>query len=344
MTSRDRFLAALACRPLERPPLWVMRQAGRYLPEYRALKAKSSFLEMVKTPALAAEVTLQPLKRFPGLDAAILFSDILVIPEALGQPYAFRETGGIQMAYRLETRAQIDALAPAEAVPERLAYVGDALRLLKKEVAATGHALLGFGGSPWTLATYMLEGGSSDDFARAKVLFHTDRPAFDALLEKLTAALVSYFRMQIDAGADAIQIFDSWGGILAGPDYEAASLRWIRRIVGALPAGFPVILYAKGTAPHLAAQAASGVRAISVDWTADLSAVCAALPPGLALQGNLDPVLMTTTPEIIRAQATRLLESVRGHPGHIFNLGHGITPDAKIECMQALVDTVTTFR
>ena len=344
MTSRDRFLAALACRPLERPPLWVMRQAGRYLPEYRALKAKSSFLEMVKTPALAAEVTLQPLKRFPGLDAAILFSDILVIPEALGQPYAFRETGGIQMAYRLETRAQIDALAPAEAVPERLAYVGDALRLLKKEVAATGHALLGFGGSPWTLATYMLEGGSSDDFARAKVLFHTDRPAFDSLLEKLAAALVSYFRMQIAAGADAIQIFDSWGGILAGPDYEAASLTWIRRIVAALPAGFPVILYAKGTAPHLAAQAASGVRAISVDWTADLSAVFAALPPGLALQGNLDPVLMTTTPEIIRAQATRLLESVRGHPGHIFNLGHGITPDAKIECMQALVDTVTTFR
>jgi len=344
MTSRDRFLAALACRPLERPPLWVMRQAGRYLPEYRALKAKSSFLEMVRTPELATEVTLQPLKRFPGLDAAILFSDILVIPEALGQPYAFRETGGIQMAYRLETRAQIDALAPAAAVPERLAYVGDALRLLKKEVAATGHTLLGFGGSPWTLATYMLEGGSSDDFARAKVLFHTDRASFDALLEKLTAALVSYFRMQIEAGADAIQIFDSWGGILAGPDYEAASLSWIRRIVAALPAGFPVILYAKGTAPHLAAQAASGVRAISLDWTADLGAVRTALPSSLAIQGNLDPVLMTTTPEIVRTQATRLLESLRGRPGHVFNLGHGITPDAKIECMQALVDTVTTFR
>ncbi len=344
MTSRDRFLAALACQPLDRPPLWVMRQAGRYLPEYRALKAKSSFLEMVKTPALATEVTLQPLKRFPGLDAAILFSDILVIPEALGQPYAFRDTGGIQMAYRLETRAQIDALAPAHAVPERLAYVGDALRLLKKEVATTGHTLLGFGGSPWTLATYMLEGGSSDDFARAKLLFYTDRPAFDALLEKLSAALVSYFQLQIDAGADAIQIFDSWGGILAGPDYEAASLRWIRRIVAALPAGFPVILYAKGTAPHLAAQAGSGVRAISVDWSADLAAVRASLPANIALQGNLDPVLMTTTPDIVRAQATRLLESLRGKTGHIFNLGHGITPDAKIECMQTLVDTVTAFR
>jgi len=344
MTSRERFLAALACQPLDRPPVWVMRQAGRYLPEYRALKAKSSFLEMVKTPALAAEVTLQPLKRFPGLDAAILFSDILVIPEALGQPYSFRDTGGIQMAYRLETRAQIDALAPASAIPERLAYVGDALRLLKKEVATTGHTLLGFGGSPWTLATYMLEGGSSDDFARAKLLFYTDRPSFDALLEKLCAALVSYFQLQIEAGADAIQIFDSWGGILAGPDYEAASLRWIRSIVAALPAGFPIILYAKNTSPHLAAQAASGVRAISVDWTADLAAVRASLPANVALQGNLDPVLMTTTPDIVRTQATRLLESMRGQPGHIFNLGHGITPDAKIECMQTLVDTVASFR
>ncbi len=344
MTSRERFLAALACQPLDRPPLWVMRQAGRYLPEYRALKAKSSFLEMVRTPELATEVTLQPLRRFPALDAAILFSDILVIPEALGQPYAFRDTGGIQMGYRLETRAQIDALAPAEAVPEKLSYVGGALRLLKKEVATTGHTLLGFGGSPWTLATYMLEGGSSEDFARAKLLFYTERAAFDALLEKLTAALAAYFRMQIEAGADAIQIFDSWGGILAGPDYEAASLQWIRRLVAALPAGFPVILYAKGTAPHLAAQAASGVRAISVDWTADLAAVRAALPGNVALQGNLDPVLMTTTPDIVRAQAARLLESMRGKPGHVFNLGHGITPDAKIECMQALVDTVSSFR
>lgn len=344
MTSRERFLAALACQPLDRPPIWVMRQAGRYLPEYRALKAKSSFLEMVRTPELATEVTLQPLRRFPALDAAILFSDILVIPEALGQPYAFRDTGGIQMGYRLETRAQIDALAPAEAVPEKLSYVGGALRLLKKEVATTGHTLLGFGGSPWTLATYMLEGGSSEDFARAKLLFYTERAAFDALLEKLTAALAAYFRMQIEAGADAIQIFDSWGGILAGPDYEAASLQWIRRLVAALPAGFPVILYAKGTAPHLAAQAASGVRAISVDWTADLAAVRAALPGNVALQGNLDPVLMTTTPDIVRAQAARLLESMRGKPGHVFNLGHGITPDAKIECMQALVDTVSSFR
>ena len=343
MTSRARFLSALACQPLDRPPLWVMRQAGRYLPEYRALKAGSSFLHMVKTPALAAEVTLQPLRRFPGIDAAILFSDILVIPEALGQAYAFRDTGGIEMAYRLETRAQIDALAPAAAIPERLSYVADTLALLKKELAGQ-KMLLGFGGSPWTLATYMVEGGSSDDFERVKLLFYTDRATFDALLEKITAAVITYFQMQIAAGADAIQIFDSWGGIIAGPDYEAASLKWIRKIVAALPSDFPVILYAKGTAPHLVDQAFSGVKAISVDWTNDLAIVRRTLPANVAVQGNLDPVLMQTTPAIVRRETTRLLESMRGTTGHILNLGHGITPQAKLECMQALVDTVTTWK
>jgi uroporphyrinogen decarboxylase len=342
MTSRQRFLAACACQPLERPPIWVMRQAGRYLPEYRELKAKSSFLEMVRTPELAMEVTLQPLRRF-ALDAAILFSDILVIPEALGQPYAFRDTGGIAMAYRLETRAQVDALATAEAVPERLGYVRDTLRLLRQHLGDQ-HALLGFGGSPWTLATYMVEGGSSDDFERIKLLFYTDRSLFDALLERLTEALIGYFRMQIEAGADAIQIFDSWGGIIAGPDYEAASLAWIRRIVAAMPRDFPVILYAKGTAPHLLDQAFAGARVISVDWTCDLAVTRRNLPANVAVQGNLDPVLMQTTPEIVRREALRLLESMRGTAGHIFNLGHGITPQAKVACMETLVETVTQWR
>ena len=320
-----------------------MRQAGRYLPEYRELKARSSFLEMVRTPALATEVTLQPLRRFPGLDAAILFSDILVIPEALGQGYSFRDQGGIAMAYPLETRAQVDALAPTDAVPERLRYVADALALLKKELAGS-RALLGFGGSPWTLATYMVEGGSSDEFERIKLLFYTERATFDALLEKISAALVVYFKMQIAAGADAIQIFDSWGGIVAGQDYEAASLKWIRRIVAELPRDFPVILYAKGTASHITDQAFSGIRALSVDWTNDLAIVRRTLPANVAVQGNLDPVLMATTPEIVRREATRILESMRGTAGHIFNLGHGIMPHAKIECMHALVDTVTDWR
>jgi len=343
MTSREHFLAACACQPLERPPLWIMRQAGRYLPEYRALKARSSFLEMVRTPALAAEVTLQPLKRFPGIDAAILFSDILVIPEALGQGYRFREEGGIAMDYKLQTRAQVDALAPADVVPARLGYVEETLRLLKHELDGT-KALLGFGGSPWTLATYMTEGGSSTEFECIKQLFYTDRATFDALLEKITAALIAYFEMQIRAGADAIQIFDSWGGLIAGPDYEAASLHWIRQIIAALPRDFPVILYARNTAPHLTDQAFSGAKIISVDWCCDLAIVRRTLPANVAVQGNLDPVLLNTTPDIVRHEATRLLESLRGTNGHIFNLGHGIMPHAKIPCVEALVETVTAWK
>jgi uroporphyrinogen decarboxylase len=343
MTSRERFLAACACAPLDRPPLWIMRQAGRYLPEYRALKEKHSFLEMVRTPSLATEVTLQPLRRFPGLDAAILFSDILVIPEALGQGYRFKEEGGIAMEFRLESRPQIDALAPAAAVPDKLRYVAEALGQIKHALAGS-HALLGFGGSPWTLAAYMVEGGGSEDFARIKSLFYTDRATFDALLEKLTAALIAYFQMQIAAGADAIQIFDSWGGVIAGPDYEAASLQWIRRIIAALPAGFPIILFAKGTAPHLAAQGGSGARVLSVDWTCDLAAVRRTLPARVAVQGNLDPVLLLTTPAIVRHEVERLLESMRGTRGHVFNLGHGITPQARLECVGALVETVTGWR
>jgi uroporphyrinogen decarboxylase len=313
-----------------------MRQAGRYLPEYRALKAKSSFLEMVRTPELATEVTLQPLRRF-ALDAAILFSDILVIPEALGQGYHFRDEGGIGMDRALQSRADIDALAPAEAVPEKLAYVSTTLRMLKTELAGQ-KALLGFGGSPWTLATYMIEGGSSEDFLKIKSLFYTDRATFNALLRKLTDALIAYFRAQIEAGADAIQIFDSWGGLIA------ASLCWIREIVAALPKDFPVILYAKGTAAQLVDQSFTGVKVISVDWTVPLRTVREQLPRTIALQGNLDPVLMNLSPEIVRNEAGRLLAEMNGAPGHIFNLGHGIMPQARIECMEALVDTVTSWK
>ena len=346
MTSRQRFLAACACHPIERPPVWIMRQAGRYLPEYRDLKARHSFVEMVRTPELAAEVTMQPLRRF-ALDAAILFSDILVVPEALGQGYRFKEEGGIAMQFRLETRAELDRLS-SENVRDRLRYVGEALRLLRDQLGDRT-ALLGFGGSPWTLACYMLEGGGSDEFPRARELFRTDRAFFDALLEKLTAALIEYFKLQIESRADAIQIFDSWGGLVAGPDYEPASLQWIRRVVAGLPAGFPIILFSKGTGRHLAAQAAAGVQVVSVDWTVDLPAAHDALAqdPNLrarnlrvALQGNLDPALLSTTPEGVRAATLRLLESMRHRPGHIVNLGHGILPDARIDCVTALVETV----
>jgi uroporphyrinogen decarboxylase len=342
VNSRTRFLAACSCQPLDRPPVWIMRQAGRYLPEYRELKAKHGFLKMVRTPELAAEVSLQPIRRF-AIDATILFSDILVIPEALGQGYTFRDEGGIAMERRLENRAMIEALGPSTAVPERLSYVGAALALLKRELAGE-RALLGFGGSPWTLATYMVEGGSSEDFARVKGLFYEDRAAFDLLLGKLTESLIAYFKMQIQAGADAIQIFDSWGGIIAGPDYEAASLRWIRTIIAAMPEGFPIIIYGKGTGPHLTDQAFTGARVLSVDWTNDLCVVRRNLPANVAVQGNLDPAILNTTPDIARRETSRILESMRGANGHIFNLGHGILPQAKIGCVEALLDTVIGWK
>ena len=240
---------------------------------------------------------------------------------------------------------KLTALAPVDAVPGRLRYVADALTLLKKELAGS-HALLGFGGSPWTLATYMVEGGSSEEFERIKQLFYTERGTFDALLEKLTAALDRVFsRCRSRAGADAIQIFDSWGGIIAGRDYEAASLRWIRQIVAALPPDFPIILYAKGTAPHLTDQAFSGIRVLSVDWTSDLvdraPDAAGTTSPCRAISIRCSS---TRRPDIVTRETTRLLESMRGTTGHIFNLGHGIMPHAKIECMQALVDTVTNWK
>ncbi|HVU18632.1 MAG TPA: uroporphyrinogen decarboxylase [Candidatus Didemnitutus sp.] len=341
MTSRERFLRACACEPLDRPPVWIMRQAGRYLPEYRELKARYSFLEMVRAPDLAAEVTLQPLRRF-ALDAAIIFSDILVIPEALGQGYQFREQGGIGMDFALNSRAEVDRLAPND-VAARLNYVGAALTHVRRELGDKT-ALLGFGGAPWTLAAYMVEGGSSDDFARIKGLFLSDRPLFHALMEKLTSALIEYFKMQIQAGADAIQIFDSWGGVVPGQDYEAASLRWIREIIAALPRDFPVILYAKGTPAQLTDQAFSGARVLGLDWTIDLGIARRLVPANIALQGNLDPVILNTTPEIVTRETLRLLEAMRGANGHIFNLGHGILPTAKIECVTSLVEAVTRWK
>lgn len=340
MNSRERFLKAIACQPLDRPPVWVMRQAGRYLPEYRALKEKYSFLELAQTPELALEVTLQPLKRFP-LDAAILFSDILVIPEALGQGYHFRDEGGIAMNYRLENRQQIDALDPNR-IEEKLSYVSDALKLIHKELSGT-KAVLGFGGSPWTLATYMVEGGSSKNFEKIKNLFYSERATFDALMQKLTDSLIDYFRMQKSSGADAIQIFDSWGGIIAGKDYEDASLKWIRKIIDAVGSEIPIILYAKGTSIHLSEQCTANPRAISIDWTIAMEEASKRIRDNIAIQGNLDPVILDTNPEIVREQTLQILNAMKNRPGHIFNLGHGIHPTAKIENMATLAETVVDF-
>ncbi|NBB80604.1 MAG: uroporphyrinogen decarboxylase [Verrucomicrobia bacterium] len=338
MTPRQRFLAAAHQEPVDRPPIWLMRQAGRYLPEYRALKETHDFVTMVRTPELATEVTLQPMRRFP-LDAAIIFSDILVIPEALGQSYHFRDQGGIGMDYLLDTQEKIEALN-ATGIAEKLKYVADALSLTRSKLGEDT-ALLGFCGSPWTLACYMVEGGSAKDYVAIKQLAW-DRPElFETLMQKLTDAIVDYLHMQIDAGADALQIFDSWGAICPATHYEAWSLRWIHHIIYALKGRVPVILYAKGMGHKAPELLHTGAKILSLDWTMNLRRMRQSIGHGAAVQGNLDPVVLTTTPEITRREAQRVLDDADTHPGFIFNLGHGMLPSAKIECVEALMEVVT---
>lgn len=341
MKSRERFRRACLCEPLDRPPLWVMRQAGRHLPEYRELKTKYTFHELVQTPELAHEVTMQPIRRY-GMDAAIMFSDILVIPEAMGQPYEFRDGGGIEMAYRIESKADIDRL-DGSAIEERLDYVAQTLRLLRQTLGDET-ALIGFGGSPWTLATYMVEGGSSKDYSRAKRLFYTEREQFDALMEKITEALIAYFKMQIREGVDAIQIFDSWGGVLAPNAFWEASAKWMARISEAVRAEVPVIVFSKGSHEHVSELVRTKPNVLGADWTTSLVNFRNKLPENMGVQGNLDPVILQTTPEIVRRETTEILESMRGTTGHIFNLGHGISPSATVGNMEALVSTVQEFR
>jgi uroporphyrinogen decarboxylase len=339
-TPRDRFLRACAGEHLRYPPVWLMRQAGRALPEYRELKTRHSFVQMVQTPELSAEVTLQPIRRF-DFDAAVLFSDILVVSEAMGQRYQFKDGGGVVMDFEVRCRQDVDRLDPG-AIRERLAYVAETLRRVRAELGART-ALLGFAGSPWTLANFMMQGGSTSDFTRAKLLFHSDPDLFQRLMSRLTTAVTEHLRMQIEAGADAVQIFDSLAGILAASDYEAASGSWIGRIIRELPPGVPVIVYARGFHGPWDPLIRTGARVLSVDWRVPLTWVREQLPPRMGVQGNLDPFLMTTTPEIVARETRSLLESMRGRTGHIFNLGHGLPPAARLENIEALVQTVRTF-
>ena len=341
LTDRERFLDACFCRAVDRPPIWLMRQAGRALPEYRKLKEKYSFLELVQTPDLAAEVTLQPVRRF-GFDAAIFFSDILVVAEAMGQGYHFRDKGGIEMEFPLSSAADIEALDPS-AVTERLQYVAKALPLIKTELGDRT-ALLGFAGSPWTLANFMMEGGSTKEYTKAKALFHSDPKLFRRLFEKLTQAVTDFLQLQIDAGVDAVQIFDSLGGVLAANTYEGASSGWIEQIVEGLKGKVPVIVFAKGVHGNWGALLRTGANALGLDWTLHLENVQRRLPDNVAVQGNLDPFVLTTTAEIAARETRAILTGMRGRRGHIFNLGHGVPPNAKLECIESVVSTVRSFR
>jgi uroporphyrinogen decarboxylase len=336
--SRERFLDACAGRPVDRPPVWLMRQAGRALPEYRALKEKHTFLELVRTPELAAEVTLQPVRRF-GFDAAILFSDILVIPEALGQPYHFREGGGIEMSFPIRREADFKRLHWS-AVGDRLVYVFDALERLRSQLGAST-ALLGFAGSPWTLANFMIEGGSSDRYVLARTWLEENPRPFLDFLEKLAGAVAEYLQRQIAAGADAVQIFDSLASALDAAQYEEASARWIRAIIAALPAEVPVIVFSRGS--HWPRLCETGARVVSLDETVALAEARQTLPASVAIQGNLDPEVLTTTPEQVEAATRACLAAMSGRNGYIFNLGHGVPPGARIENIGQLVETVRQF-
>ena len=340
----DRFLRALRREPVDYTPVWLMRQAGRYLPEYRATrKAAGSFLAMAKNPELACEVTLQPLRRFP-LDAAILFSDILTVPDAMGLGLYFVEGEGPKFERPLRTVADIDKLAVPDMETE-LRYVMDAVRTIRRELDGSV-PLIGFSGSPWTLACYMVEGGGSKDWGKVKALALNEPAAMHKLLGVVTDAVIAYLSAQRAAGAQALQVFDTWGGTLGPAMYREFSLPYLARIARELKnTEAPVILFGKGNAPHLDDLFNSGADAIGVDWTVTLEDAARRANGRVALQGNLDPAILYGSPEAIRAQAQVALDSYAAgnggsREGHVFNLGHGMSPDMSPDHVAVLVEAV----
>jgi len=342
-TGNDLLLRALLREPTERTPVWMMRQAGRYLPEYQATRARAgSFLRLCMTPELACEVTLQPLDRFP-LDAAILFSDILTIPQAMRLGLVFETGEGPRIERPVRSAADVAAL-PIPDPHEELRYVIDAVALIRRELAGRV-PLIGFAGSPWTVATYCVEGGTSKNFARIKALMYESPRILHQLLDALTVATVRYLNAQIESGAQAVMVFDTWGGVLTPAAYREFSLGYMERIVASLTRAregrrVPIVLFTKGGGAWLAAIARSGCDAVGVDWTTDLGAARAAVGDTVALQGNLDPAVLYAPPAVIREHVARVLASYGEGPGHVFNLGHGIHPDVPPEHAAAMVAAV----
>jgi len=327
----DRLLRALSFQPTDVTPVWMMRQAGRYLPEYRASRARAGdFMSLCQNPDLACEVTLQPLERYPQLDAAILFSDILTIPDAMGLGLYFEAGEGPRFKRPILTRADINAL-PVPEVEQALSYVMQAVRQIRHEL--NGRVpLIGFSGSPWTLATYMVEGGSSRDFRKIKTMLYNEPETLHALLDKLTITVTDYLNAQIKAGAQVVQIFDSWGGVLSHTAFSEFSLAYLKRIAGGLirenqGRKVPLIVFTKGGGLWLEALAESGADALGLDWTCDIGSARARVGAKVALQGNMDPAVLHASPSVIRAEVARILASYGKGSGHVFNLGHGITPD-----------------
>jgi uroporphyrinogen decarboxylase len=342
----DRLLRALAREPVDRTPVWMMRQAGRYLPEYRATRAKAgSFMQLCKSPELACEVTLQPLARYP-LDAAILFSDILTVPDAMGLGLYFESGEGPRFERTIKRDADVEALATPDPEHE-LRYVMDAVRTIRRELGGRV-PLIGFSGSPWTVATYMVEGGTSKNFSHIKGMLY-DKPALlHRLLERVTRTTLDYLNAQVAAGAQAVMVFDTWGSILTPKTYRTFSLDYMQRIVDGVTREaegrkVPVVLFTKGGGPWLEAMADTGCDALGVDWTTDLAEARARVGDRVALQGNLDPAVLYASPEVIREEVRHVLESFGHGSGHVFNLGHGIHPEVQPEHAGAMIEAVVEF-
>lgn len=334
----DLFLRACKKEPVERTPIWIMRQAGRYLPEYRVVREKTDFLTMCKTPELAAEVTIQPIDLI-GVDAAIIFSDILVIPEAMGMSLEMNEGVGPVFPHPIRTEEDFRQLKDIDPTKE-LKYVLDAVSLTKKEL--NGRVpLIGFSGSPWTLMTYMVEGKGSKNFSHIKKLIFSNPSLAHKLLDKIASAVVEYLNAKIEAGANAVQIFDTWGGILSPEDFNEFSLQYINKIVAnIIRTDQPVIVFAKGVHHSLDALANSGADVIGLDWTMNIGNVRKLIGDSVALQGNLDPTVLYADIDKIKLEAGKVLESFGKGSGHIFNLGHGILPDIPPAHAKALVDFI----
>jgi uroporphyrinogen decarboxylase len=335
--ANDTLLRTLRREPTPYVPVWLMRQAGRYLPEYSALRAKAgSFLALATNPALAAEVTLQPLERFP-LDAAILFSDILTVPDAMGLGLSFAEGEGPRFARTAADDDSIGALAPPD--PERLRYVFDAVREVKRALAGRV-PLIGFAGSPFTLACYMIEGGASADYATVRRMAFARPDLLDRLVAVNAHAVTDYLREQVAAGADALMLFDTWGGLLSPAAYERFSLAPMRAILASLPAHAPAIVFSKGAHASLAAMVDAGPACVGLDWTADLRDARGRFGTRVAFQGTLDPLALLTDPASVERAARDVLDAAGPAPGHVFNVGHGLVPGTPPDNVAALVEEV----
>lgn len=339
----DRYLRALLRQPVDVTPVWMMRQAGRYLPEYRATRAEAGdFMSLCKNPELACEVTLQPLRRYE-LDAAILFSDILTIPDAMGLGLYFETGEGPRFKKLADNMAAIEAL-PIPDPEQELGYVMDAVRTIRRELKGDV-PLIGFSGSPWTLATYMVEGGSSKDFAKTKKMAFAEPKMLHLLLDKLADSVILYLNAQIKAGAQAVQIFDSWGGVLSGPAYEEFSLRYMHKIVDGLIRDHdgrkvPVVLFTKGGGQWLEMIAETGCDAIGLDWTTNMHEARQRVGNKVALQGNMDPSMLYAPIPRIEQEVERILGEFGHGEGHVFNLGHGIHQFADPEHAGAFIKAV----